>query len=101
MLVSRTGAYSPVKKTDTRTAGTIRTDRISSPDARFDSISLSSAQQTDNSSFLQLVSNLSQQVRTSTTTSKVQELRTQVQTGTYQISPPDIAARMLLLEEGV
>ena len=101
MLVSRTRAYSPLQKTDTRAAGPVRTDRTCSADARYDSISLSGgAQPTNTPDFRQLVSSLSQQVRTYNT-SKVQELRTQVQSGTYAISPSDIAARMLLLEEGV
>ena len=102
MLVSRTRAYSPLQKTDTRAAGSVRTDRTGSADARYDSISLSgSAQQSNAPDFRQLVSSLSQQVRTYNTTGKVQELRAQVQSGTYTISPSDIAARMLLLEEGV
>lgn len=102
MLVSRTRAYSPLQKTDTRVTGTVRTDRACSADARYDSISLSgNAQQANTPDFRQLVSSLSQQVRTYNTTNKVQELRTQVQSGTYSISPSDIAARMLLLEEGV
>ena len=102
MLVSRTGAYSPLQKTDTRAAGPVRADRACSADARYDSISLSgAAQQTNSPDFRQLVSNLSQQVRTCNTTGKIQELRAQVQSGTYAISPSEIAARMLLLEEGV
>lgn len=102
MLVSRTRAYSPLQKTDTRATGPVRTDRTGSADARYDSISLSgSTQQSSAPDFRQLVSSLSQQVRTYNTTSKVQELRAQVQSGAYTISPSDIAARMLLLEEGV
>ena len=102
MLVSRTGAYSPLQKTDTRAAGPVRTDRACSADARYDSLSLSgAAQQANSPDFRQLVSSLSQQVRTYNTTSKVQELRNQVQSGAYTISPSNIAARMLLLEEGV
>ena len=102
MLVSRTRAYSPLQKTDTRATGPVRTDRACSTDARYDSISLSgSAPQSSAADFRQLVSSLSQQVRTYNTTNKVQELHSQVQSGTYTVSASDIAARMLLLEEGV
>ena len=102
MLVSRPGAYSPIKKTGTRTVGTTNPDRLRTQDARYDSISLSSSSQSvDSPDFRQLVASLSQQVRTYTTTGKVQELHSQVQSGEYQISATDIAARMLLLEEDV
>lgn len=102
MLVSRPGSYSPIKQLDTKPVGTTHTDRSPAPDARFDSLSLSDgAYETDSVSFRQLVSSLSQQVRTCNTTGKIQQLHSQVQSGQYTISPADIAARMLLLEEGV
>ena len=102
MLVSRPGAYNPIKKTGTRTVGTTYSDPVRTQDARYDSISLSGAPQSaDSPNFRQLVASLSQQVRTYNTTGKVQELHAQVQSGEYQISATDIAARMLLLEEGV
>ena len=37
-------------------------------------------------------------VRTHNTTGKIQELRQEVRSGQYQISPRETAARMLLLE---
>ena len=44
------------------------------------------------------VASLSYQVRTHNTTGKIQELRQEVRSGQYQISPRETAARMLLLE---
>ena len=51
-------------------------------------------------SFRDLVSSLSREVRTCNTTGKIQDLHRQVQTGEYAVSPREIAARMLLMEEG-
>ena len=47
-----------------------------------------------------MVASLSQQVRTYNTTGKIQELSRQVSSGEYQVSPREVAARMLLVEEG-
>jgi len=102
MLVSRPQGYMPIQKNNNRTVGTINPDRNRISDSRFDSISLSgSGEQTDSPDFRQLVASVSQQVRTYNTTGRIQELRSQVQSGQYQISPTEIAARMLLLGEDV
>ena len=47
-----------------------------------------------------LAADLARQVRTTNTTGKIQELRHQVQTGEYQVSPRELAHRMLLMETG-
>ncbi len=47
-----------------------------------------------------LVSRLSQEVRTSTTTGDIAALRQQVASGTYTPDPMAIAARILFLGEG-
>ena len=100
MLVSGPQGYRPIQKNNNRTVGTTNTDRTRLSDGRFDSISLSAAaDQTSSPDFRQLVASVSQQVRTYNTTGRVQELRSQVQSGQYQISPTEIAARMLLLGE--
>ena len=44
--------------------------------------------------------NLANQVRTHNTTGKIQELRRQVGSGEYRVSPRELAVRMLLMEEG-
>ena len=51
-------------------------------------------------SFRALAADLARQVRTTNTTGKIQELRHQVQTGEYQVSPRELAHRMLLMETG-
>ena len=67
---------------------------------KFDSITLS-ADGTTNSFYKTLVGRLTQEVRTTTTTGDIKELRRQVQSGTYQPDPSAIAARMLFIGEGV
>ena len=51
----------------------------------------------EQSGFRELAASLAQQVRTHNTTGKIQELRSQVQSGQYAIAPRETAARMLLL----
>ena len=51
------------------------------------------------SRFMDLVSRLSHEVRTSTTTGKIQELRQAVSTGEYKPDPAEIAKRLMLLTE--
>ena len=48
---------------------------------------------------MNLVSRLSQEVRTATTTADIRELRQQVASGTYQPDPAAIAKRMLFAME--
>ena len=100
MLVSGPQGYIPIQKNNNRTVSTMTADRQKVGDGRFDSISLSAAAEPASSpDFRKLVASVSQQVRTYNTTGRVQELRSQVQSGQYQVSPSEIAARMLLLGE--
>jgi anti-sigma28 factor (negative regulator of flagellin synthesis) len=48
---------------------------------------------------LREAASLSQQVRTTNTTGKIQELRQQVASGAYQPNAQEIARRMLLMGE--
>lgn len=64
----------------------------------YDSVILSASSQ--DSRFLGLVSRLSQEVRTATTTGDIAALRQQVADGQYTPDPMSIAARILLLGEG-
>lgn len=61
----------------------------------YDSVSLSGG----GSAFFDMVSRLSQDVRTSTTTGDIQALRQQVSNGEYKVDAMSLAARMLLLGE--
>ena len=72
--------------------------QISSGSGNYDSVTLSSPWQ-DNQ-FMGLVSKLSQEVRTATTTGDIAALRQQVADHTYTPDPSSIAARILLLGEG-
>lgn len=67
--------------------------------SKFDSVTLSASGQ-DNR-FMGLVSKLSQEVRTATTTGDVATLRQQVADHAYTPDPMAIAARILRLGEGV
>lgn len=69
------------------------------PGSKFDSVTLSAASQ-DSRFHMGLVSRVSQEVRTATTTGDIAELRQQVSSGEYQPDPMAIAARILMLGEG-
>ena len=72
--------------------------QVSAGSGNYDSVTLSSPWQ-DNQ-FMSLVSKLSQEVRTTTTTGDITALRQQVADHTYTPDPSAIAARILLLGEG-
>ena len=65
----------------------------------YDSFSISSAPTGDSRFQMDLVSRLSNEIRTATTTGDIQSLRRQVASGTYEVDPSAIAARMLFLAE--
>ena len=87
----------PSKVYSTKTGRSART-RLSPGGSNYDSVTLSAPGQ-DNR-FMDLVSRLSQEVRTATTTGDIAALRQQVADHTYAPDPTSIAARILLLGEG-
>ena len=66
--------------------------------SNYDSVTLSASSQ--DSRFLDMVSQLSREVRTATTTGDIAALRQQVSDHAYTPDPMSIAARILLLGEG-
>ena len=72
--------------------------QVSPGSSNYDSVTLSVPGQ-DNR-FMDLVSKISQEVRTATTTGDIAALRQQVADHTYTPDPSAIAARILLLGEG-
>ena len=66
----------------------------------YDSSSFSSVMDAASRSQRDAVSRISNEVRTATTTGRIQELRQAVSSGNYQPDPAEIAKRMLLLAEG-
>ena len=94
------GAISPITPSKVYGAKAGRSARapVSSDSGKYDSVTLSSPWQ-DNQ-FMGLVSKLSQEVRTATTTGDIAALRQQVADHTYIPDPSSIAARILLLGEG-
>lgn len=67
--------------------------------AQFDQINLSAQQKMGESDRTQqeVASKISHEVRTHNTTSKIAELREQVQSGTYTMDARETASRMLLM----
>ena len=96
MLVTRRDRVSPIASPGAARTSGLR--RVREAEGSFDQITLT-AGQAANPSFRELASSLSQQVRTFNTTGKIQELRSQVASGTYRPDARETAARMLLLSE--
>ena len=71
--------------------------QVASGNNNYDSFTLSTPSQ--DSSFLSLVSRISQEVRTATTTGTLTALREQVHKGEYRINAESIAKKLLLLGE--
>ena len=94
------GAISPIAppKVYGTKAGRSTRAQVSSGNSNYDSLTLSAPWQ-DNR-FMGLVSKLSQEVRTATTTGDIAALRQQVADHTYTPDPSSMAARILLLGEG-
>ena len=100
MLTSGYGAIPPIvpPKVYNTAAGRGVRAQVSLGGNNYDSVTLSASGQ-DNR-FMDLVSKLSQEVRTATTTGDIAALRQQVADHTYTPDPGAIAARILLMEEG-
>lgn len=65
----------------------------------YDSVTISSAPTGESRFQRDLVSRLSNEIRTATTTGDIQSLRRQVASGTYEVDASAIAARILFLGE--
>lgn len=87
----------PAKTYYTRTERESHTSAAQGP--QYDSVSLSSLPEGKSRFHMDMVSRLSQEIRTSTTTGDIQALRQQVASGTYTPDPMAIAARILFLSE--
>ena len=97
MQIKGTEGFAPIQTGAARRfSGASRT---AAQDGYYDHFTVSSHAAQDRSSFREMVASLSYQVRTHNTTGKIQELRREVRSGEYQISPRETAARMLLLNE--
>ena len=95
------GAISPIgpaKVYQTR-AGRDKKAPIRPGSNQYDSVTLSTPSQ-DSRFHMGLVSRVSQEVRTATTTGDIAALRQQVASGEYTPDPMAIAARILFLGEG-
>jgi len=98
--LSGTGSFSPVGSTNLRYVNTEREKKVNSTrGSNYDSVSISSSATGENRSFMEIVSRLSQEVRTSTTTGDIRVLHEQVKSGNYTPDPMRIAAGMLFVED--
>ena len=96
MLQNRSEGYLPIQSVPSRT---VRAERKTDQSGGcYDKLSLS-REGVGDSRFLREAASLSQQVRTTNTTGKIQELRRQVQSGEYHPDARETAARMLLMGE--
>lgn len=84
--------------TNTERAARVKTSREVN---NCDSISISSPSSKENRFYLEVVSRLSREVRTATSTSDIRTLREEVSSGQYTPDPSKIAAAMLFLRENV
>ncbi len=101
MQISRTEGFFPVPAGNPRPVSAAGGDRVRRQDGCCDKLTLSSEPGgAEEKSFRTLVADLANQVRTHNTTGKIQELRRQVGSGEYRVSPRELAVRMLLMEEG-
>ena len=99
MLITGMEGIGPIQKNTARRVSAGRAHRSERPGSRYDHYTLSqAAAQEESGTFRELAARLSQQVRTTNTTGKIQELRQAVRSGSYQIDARETAARMLLLE---
>lgn len=100
---SRYGAISPIAPAKVYKLKTEREARAQSVSGStydsYDSVTLSTPSQ-DSRFHMELVSRMSQEVRTATTTGDIAALRAQVASGQYVPDPMAIAARILFLGEG-
>ena len=81
--------------------GFISAQKEEIPTRRFDSVMISESGGFNEKAALDLKSRLSYEVRTATSTDMVSALREQIQNGTYQPDPREIARKMLLMGESV
>ena len=94
------GAISSIGPSVAYPAKTGRKDRVKTGSGnKYDSVTISKPSQ-DSRFHMGMVSRLSQEVRTATTTGDIAALRQQVASGQYIPDPMSIAARMLFLGEG-
>ncbi len=98
MTPSSSGAISPVGATKTYFMNADREVQLNTAQSpQYDSVSISPAPTGDSRFHREVVSRLSKEIRTATTTGDIQALRQQVASGQYTPDPMAIAARILFL----
>lgn len=95
------GAVPPVMKSHTYSGGQIPPSRTQTVTGQFDQVNISQASTRESQFCQELVSRLVRETRTVNTTGTISQVRQQVQSGTYQPDPADIAARLLLRGDSI
>lgn len=72
--------------------------RVSVKDARFDQVAFSTGVEGEQRFRMDLVSRLSQEVRTATTSGDIQTIARQISSGVYKPDATETAARILLMK---
>jgi len=72
---------------------------VHTPGHSYDSVTLSAGASGESRFHMEMVSRLSQEVRTAVTTGDIQKIRQELSDGSYTVDPMSIAARMLFLGE--
>ena len=99
-MLTTSGPISPIAVSKAvRPTKTTYTAKSSISNTKYDSADFSSYTDGTQSFHRSLVSRLSQEVRTATTTADIRELHQQVASGEYQPAPQEIAKRMLFCME--
>ncbi len=91
----------PVIKSHTYGGGQIPSPRTQAVTGQFDQVNISQANTREHQFCQELVSRLVGETRTANTTGTISQVKQQVQSGTYQPDPSDIAARLLLRGDSI
>lgn len=91
--------YSNVVQKYKTTSSPVKTGTKSSAVKRFDQVTISNADTGQNHFAMQMKSRISQDVQTATTTGTLAALRQEIEAGTYEPDPSEIAKKMLFFKE--
>lgn len=98
-MLTTSSAVSPISMTKPVTAPAAHSAAANHMTHKYDQASFTNYAGKADSFHMNLVSRLSQEVRTTTTTADIRELHQAVQSGTYTPNPFAIAGRMLYFTE--
>ncbi|MBP1758207.1 MAG: hypothetical protein H6Q61_456 [Firmicutes bacterium] len=95
------GGLPPVMKSLTYDVGKISNSRPQTVSGQFDQVNISPQNTRDGQFYQEFMSRLVGEIRTANTTGSVTQLKQEVQSGTYQPDPSEIATRLLLRGDSI